>query len=422
MGLFFIPKLSTKHLYFLFFSIFAFLRDVISYINYNDYLDRSDEKRFKENSIQKRYFDIITNVISDCLQGLIVLFHRKKVNNILNDSNNEIEMEYPFYDKILINENKDNNSSFGSFFKIMAKICSVDFFCQFIFLFFALIYDKDEIILRKNNNYLLIVDILSRFIFCRIILGTFFYKHHYFSMFINCVIFIILGAFDIHFIFKDHVDTKKILYFIFLIIQTAVYSLEDVLNKIALTKESLTPYSLLFYKGLFQVPLVLITTIIVLPIKNAFNKFNHLDSGYKKYILVKRAIFIVFNALRSIFLVKVIDTFSSQHLSILKVLESIFMFGFFLFNRQYENQNEKVYIPIISICFIITIFTSLIYNEILVINLCGMQDYTQHGLDIQAEKDLRDAITEISEMSSDVSDTSICTNDSIIAQNVSYTD
>ena len=356
MGLFFIPKLSTKHLYFLFFSIFAFLRDVISYINYNDYLDRSDQKEFKENPIQKRYFDIITNVISDCLQGLIVLFNRKKVNNILNDSDNEIEMEYPFYDKILINENKDNNSTFGSFFKIMVKICSVDFFCQFIFLLFALIYDKDEIILRKNNNYLLIVDILSRFIFCRIILGTFFYKHHYFSMFINCVIFIILGAFDIHFIFKDDVDGKKILYFIFLIIQTAVYSLEDVLNKIALTKESLTPYSLLFYKGLFQVPLVLITTIIVLPIKNAFNKFKDLDSGYKKYILVKRAIFIVFNMLRSIFLVKVIDTFSSQHLSILKVLESIFLFLYFLIDGQYND--DEYYIPVISISFFITIFTS----------------------------------------------------------------
>ena len=98
------------------------------------------------------------------------------------------------------------------------------------------------------------------------------------------------------------------------------------------------------------------------------------------------------------------------------------MFGFFLFDRQYENQNEKVYIPIISICFIITIFTSLIYNEIIVVNLCGMQDYTQHGLDIQAEKDLRDALSEISEMTSDVSDTSLCTTPSLVTQNVSYTD
>ena len=420
MGLFFIPKLSTKHLYFLFFSIFAFLRDVISYINYNDYLDRSDQKEFKENPIQKRYFDIITNVISDCLQGLIVLFNRKKVNNILNDSDNEIEMEYPFYDKILINENKDNNSTFGSFFKIMVKICSVDFFCQFIFLLFALIYDKDEIILRKNNNYLLIVDILSRFIFCRIILGTFFYKHHYFSMFINCVIFIILGAFDIHFIFKDDVDGEKILYFIFLIIQTAVYSLEDVLNKIALTKESLTPYSLLFYKGLFQVPLVLITTIIVLPIKNAFNKFKDLDSGYKKYILVKRAIFIVLNMLRSIFLVKVIDTFSSQHLSILKVLESIFLFLYFLIDGQYND--DEYYIPVISISFFITIFTSLIYNEILVINLCGLQDYTKHGIEVKVEKDLRDVVSEGNEMSNEPSELSNSRAESLVFQNDSIID
>ena len=414
MELFFIPKLTTKHLYFLAFSICGFLRDVISYINYNNYLDYSDNPKFKEHPIQKRYFDIIVNVISDCLQGFFVLFHRIKSNNELNNDKDEIEMEYPFYDKILINENKDNKSNFASIFKIMVKICGIDFFCQFLFLLFSLIYEKDDIILRKNNNYLLIVDILSRFIFCRIILGTIFFKHHYFSMIINCVIFIILGAFDIHFIFKS-IDEKTMIYFVFLIIQTTAYSLEDVLNKIALTKESLTPYSLLFYKGLFEIPLVLITTAIVLPIQNAFKDFKDLDSGYIKYVLVRRSIFIVFNILRSIFLVKVIDTFSSQHLSILKVLESIFMFLFFLIDGQYSD--DKYYIPVISISFFITIFTSLIYNEILVINLCGLQDYTKHGIEVQVEKDLRDAVSEGNEINNETSDISNSRGDSIIFQN-----
>ena len=424
MGHIFIPKLTKKHWYFLAFSISAFLRDYLSYYNFNDYIKKGKEDDlFKEKPIQKRYFNILTNVISDCMQGIFVLFHRIKVRK---ESSNIIENK----DNSIIIKEKGNESTFSSFFKIMIKICLLDFFCQFVFLVFSLIFNKDDIILRRNNNYLLLVDISSRFIFCRLILDTYFYRHHIISMIINSIIFLALGSFDVYYIFieKDN-EIKTIaneleitIFFIILIIQTICYSLEDVLNKIALSKESLTPYSLLFYKGFFQIPLVIITTIIVLPINNAFSEFNSLDSGYKKYVLVRRALFIIFNMSRSIFLVKVIDKFSSQHLSILKVLESIFMFGFFLFNRQYENQNEKVYIPIISICFIITIFTSLIYNEILVINLCGMQDYTQHGLDIQAEKDLRDAITEISEMSSDVSDTSICTNDSIIAQNVSYTD
>ena len=133
----------------------------------------------------------------------------------------------------------------------------------------------------------------------------------------------------------------------------------------------------------------------------------------------RRALFIIFNIFRSIFLVKVIDKFSSQHLSILKVLESLFMFCYFLIDNKYKD--DIIYIPVISVSFLILTFTSLVYNEILVINLCGLQDYTQHGLDLQAEKDLRDAVTEISEMSSDVSVTSESRSESFIVQNVSYT-
>ena len=133
----------------------------------------------------------------------------------------------------------------------------------------------------------------------------------------------------------------------------------------------------------------------------------------------RRALFNIFNIFRSIFLVKVIDKFSSQHLSILKVLESLFMFCYFLIDNKYKD--DIIYIPVISVSFLILTFTSLVYNEILVINLCGLQDYTQHGLDLQAEKDLRDAVTEISEMSSDVSVTSESRSESFIVQNVSYT-
>ena len=425
MGFIFIPKLTYKHLYFLAFSISAFLRDYISFININDYqskgnkdINKIDSDKYRESPIQKRYFDIFTNVISDCLQGIFVLFHRIKVKK---ETRNAIENnDNSLFNQKTLNNDIENNSTFSSFCKIMTKISLVDFFCQLIFLIFALIFEEDDRIERKNNNYLLLIDISSRFIFCRIILDTYFYKHHIISMIINIVIFLILGFVDLYYIFFNDYDYKKLIFFFCLIIQTIAYSLEDVYNKVALSRESLTPYSLLFYKGFFQIPLVIITT------KNAFSDFNDLDSGYKKYVLIRRAVFVVLNILRSIFLVKVIDKFSSQHLSILKVLESIFMFGYFLIDGKYANDDDKVndiiYIPIIAASFIITIITSLIYNEILVIKLCGMQEYTQHGLDIQAEKDLRDALTEISDMSDDNSITSDCRSESFVAQTNTFGD
>ena len=82
--------------------------------------------------------------------------------------------------------------------------------------------------------------------------------------------------------------------------------------------------------------------------------------------------------------------------------------------------NNSLRIPYIIGSIIIIIMT-LVYNEIIVINICGLQDYTQHGLDIQADKDLREAITEISEMSEDVSQTT-SRSESIVVRSVSYND
>ena len=417
MGLIFIPKLTKKYLLFLGFTISAFLRDYISLINFNDYLEKGKiNAKFKEQPIQKRHFDIITNIISDSLQGIFVFFNRMKIRKESKKSINQSFLNSD--DKLSSIKETKNSSTCLSFMKIMIKIVSVDYFCQLLFLIFSLIFKKDEIIPRKNNNYLLIIDILSRFIFCRLILDTYFYKHHIVSMIINLVVFIILGLFDIYNIFKQ-VDMEISIFFSFLIIQTIAYSMEDVLNKIALSRESLTPYSLLYYKGIMEIPILIITTIIVLYFQNTFNDFSSLDPEYQKYVLVRRSLFIILNILRSIFLVKVIDKFSSQHLSILKVLESIFMFVYFLIHHDYKD--NIIYIPIISVSFIIIVFTSLVYNEIIVINICGLQDYTQHGLDIQADKDLREAITEISEMSEDVSQTT-SRSESIVVRSVSYND
>jgi hypothetical protein len=415
MGLIFIPKLTTKHLYFLFFSISSFLRDY-TYLIDIEILGKIKDIEKNQTYIAKRHFDIITNVLSDCLQGIIVLFSKIKNRKSSQEENQKVNPSHErLYDIF-----KKSNSSFYSFFKIMTQISGLDFFCQLLFLIFAILFNNDGVIERKNYNFLLIIDILSRFLFCRVILDTYFYKHHIVSMIINFIVFLILGSFDIYSIFfQKGKDFKEVIFFFsFLIIMTIAYSLEDVLNKIALSRESLTPYSLLFYKGLMQIPFVIITSICLMFIDD-YKPFTIL-SDMDKHLLIRRGLFVIFNIFRSIFLVKVIDKFSSQHLSILKVLESLFMFVYFLLNGDYEGNLLLIFVILIS--FLILTFTSLVYNEILVINLWGLQDYTQHGLDIQAEKDLRDAVTEISELSSDVSEVSNSKSESFIIKNVSYAD
>jgi len=419
MELIFIPRLTKKHLLFLGFSISSFCREFMS-------LYSSEDDNYKEKEVvSKRYFDILQNVVSDLLQGILFLLEtirrKREANKLKNKKINSNEAE-------LINKDK-NTAKFGIIF-ILTIISSLDFFCQLMFLIFVLIFKRDEVIGRHYQDFVLIIDITSRFLFCRYILNTYFYRHHIASMIVNSVVFLVICFIDIRNIIVKSDDELKsyqiIIFGIVLVIQTIAYSLEDVLNKIALTRDNITPYSLLFYKGLFQVPLLIITTLLILIYKendnNVFQIFLNCES--KEFILIKRSVFIFFNIIRSICLVQVIDNFSSQYLSILKALESLFFFiYFFIYDiiklKEYFKLYEKI---ILIISFIILVLTSLVYNEIVVLNIFGLQDYTQHGLDVLAEKDLRDAITETSEITSEQSSDSRSCSQSIITQNVSFND
>lgn len=415
MDLIFIPRLTKKHLLFLAFSISSFFREFLSLEEFKNFFDvkESEEKEFLA---AKRYFDILQNVISDLLQGFLFLLQiirkRREASKLKNKKINSKETE-------LINKDKSTTKS-GILF-ILIKISFIDFFCQLMFLIFVLLFEKDNVIERWYQDFVLIIDITSRFLFCRLILNTYFYRHHIASMIVNFVVFLVICFLDIKRIIKniDGKEPNKIIIFgIVLVIQTIAYSYEDVLNKIALTKDNITPYSLLFYKGLFQVPLVIITTLfMILKFKNVFKIFF---SENPKYVSIKGGLFIIFNILRSISLVQVIDNFSSQYLSILKVLESLFIFiYFFIFGNDIFEIYEKI---ILAFVFIILVLTSLVYNEIVVLNIFGLQDYTQHGLDVLAEKDLRDAITEASDITSEQSSDSRSCSQSIITQNISFND
>lgn len=424
MELIFIPKLTKKHLLFLAFSISSFLRELLSLRDF--YKDITGEEK-KEDIVQKKYFDIIQNVISDLLQGILFLLYKIKLKREakkLTKKKDNFESNEISFDK------EDNIYTNEGIIKVMIKISGIDFLCQLLFLIFALIFKNENIIKRSNQDFLLIIDITTRFLFCRMILNTYFYKHHIASMLVNSIVFLILGFFDIYNIASTEGDKtnsnaiEKIFFAIVLVIQTTAYSYEDVLNKIALTKEYMNPYSLLFYKGLFQVPLVIATSLFILIYKddnhyNVFQSFFNLEPKFKNFIFIKRSIFIFFNILRSIFLVQVIDNFSSPFLSILKVLESLFIFIYNFFDNQYDKLYEKIIIPFL---FVILVLTSLVYNEIVVLNIFGLQDYTQHGLDIQAEKDLRDDITEISEINSEISSIVDSRKESFVTQNISFSD
>ena len=134
MGLIFIPKLTKKYFLFLAFTISTFIRDFTSLYDFFDYQKKGkNDKKFREQAIQSRHFDIITNVLADFLQGIFVLFNKIKTRK---KSKNIIVQNFLFNDdKLSSKKNTKKNRTCSSFMKLMSIVCCIDYFCQLIFFY-----------------------------------------------------------------------------------------------------------------------------------------------------------------------------------------------------------------------------------------------------------------------------------------------
>ena len=102
------------------------------------------------------------------------------------------------------------------------------------------------------------------------------------------------------------------------------------MNKVAFTTLFIPPKTLIFYKGLFQTVayLPIITIVFFLFILDDFKKLKDCLGEELKFFIC----FIPFNIFRTISLVDVIDRFTAQHMSFLKIFEAIILFIFYCFN------------------------------------------------------------------------------------------
>ena len=426
MAIIFCPKPTKKHLLFLGFIISSFFRFCCKMKLVN-----SSYNQVPIYLKEQRYFDIITNICCDLFTGILYFLSDLKRRNeykklrrqsIANNSSNKIVIDEP------------QNLSVFSFKKIILAISSIDFICQLVFLSFTLIFAADGVIPLAYTNIFLLLDILSRYLFSLLILKTYFYRHHYFSLLLNLIVLIILGSIDLSKILGLEGSASEITsYAIFNVIQTILYSLEDVFFKVALSKDGFTPYSILFYKGFYQVLFFIIPVSIIMIFFSGdenyynifvffYNYFIKLESNQQKEEIIFRILFGIFNMSRCIFLVYVIDVFSSQHLSVLRILESLLIFIYLCVQDIITGggQFEPYDIVIYSLCYCVLIFTSFIHNEIMIINVFDLQKFTELGLQQQAKEDLFNALNENASMSDEPTATNnISENASFNIQNIS---
>lgn len=404
-----IPELSKKYWLFVFFIIGSLFRKMAPSC-LSDYALKLKKNKIEFNEERREiYFDIVCNVASDLLTGILYYISKKfkpkkpkenKTKKKLESKNNKKNLEM----ELIVNTNRKKNIKF--FVKILFAISFIDFICQILLFGNCIIQDvnyfndnSDKKTTIHNPDHLysfLVIDIVSRYIFSLLILKTYFYSHHYLSFLLNFIATIFLLYTDLNFKISEY---SKI-YVIMIILQYILYSLEDILNKVALNNLFINPEALLFYKGLFSsVYLFIFTIIAIIFFDLRLPDFN------KAFIanIICRTYFILFNIIRSYYIVKVIDVFSSQHISFLRVFETIILFIFYKCdsfckkNITKNDPNTNIYDNYFDLsiiddfieagAFLILFVSSLIHNEIIILNCEKFKKNTIYFLNIEADKE-----------------------------------
>ena len=390
------PKFTRKHWFFALFLVGGFLRvffpDLLIFIidkfgKKKENENKTDNEKSLEYHLLNKYFEIIRNIISDLFLGFCHCYYiirdknyRKKSQQTYNNSSHAITF--------IFNDNTPRNKKM---FKILFIISFVDIVCQLIIpikYIFDKIFWKDIFDTDPSHLYLLLFfDIFARYFFSLWILKTYFYCHHYFSLILNIIGLGFIGIIDIlHKILPIEENKFNILYISLLSIQTILYSFEDIMNKVAFRTLYISPNTLIFYKGLVQ--LIYLAVISVFFFCFYFDsKFLDLQFEFQKFVC-----FVPFNCIRTYFLVKVIDKFSAQHMALLRVSETIIIFVYGKISSLVEfRKNPFVYeewqISIQIVGFIFLLLSTLIHNEIIIINHPKLRAKTEYYLDKDADKE-----------------------------------
>jgi hypothetical protein len=329
-------------------------------------------------SVMIELINLICLNIADLLAGFFVLYTHinsksdKENNEARRTSSNQIKL---IYNDLSIKKNKYLLIFLISVLELVGR--STDLFYYIYF---------DSIRIRDGEiSWLISIDILPRIIFSKIILKSRLYNHHILS-----IIMTVIGLCSMSisaFIAINSYELSRWPYFSFIFLKFITIPLEDVINKILLTNKFLLPQTLMFMRGLYN----LIMLLIIIPILYFTNElkldfyFNENEIGYVIQISLL-IFFIAFTLLKSFYIMKVIYIFTPQHVAFLNVV----FYMIRLLRCRITTGDQSLIIISDSVFLIIIIFSTLLFNEMIVVNVCGLNENTKDGFLIKEKKELNE--------------------------------
>ena len=386
---FLFPKPHINYLYFLVFFICSIIKQII----FKDIKDK--------DNLAIPIFKLYIYDIGDFFSLIpYLIIKRKSKSKIPIEEIEEREKRKKSQDDInyIYNDSTKNEFKKNMSYIIvnMFLITILDFIAQISTVTFYLITGNQKFQVKHENlNITLIFNVIALFLFSKLFLHHTFYRHHFFSFIIFIICLIVIVILDITQIYQACGDKyqKPVIFLAIKIFSVILYSLEDVIAKVMFLNYYFTPYFLLlvkaivqfFYLVIFSLPLIF--TKIELENKDKiiiFSKFRDIftDDIYYLCYAIYLANSFVYNIINFI----IIDKFSANHSGISRIFENL---GIFIINSSNGSIEKDFKFGIRIIMYVLLIISSFIFNEFVVINICGLANGTQLFLDYKENNDFK---------------------------------
>ena len=160
------------------------------------------------------------------------------------------------------------------------------------------------------------------------------------------------------------------------------------INQILLSKYFLLPHYLMVYRGIIEFAFFSLITFILIILKIELFEINM--EFYLYFILL------IFYSIKAFCLMNVIYIFNSQYVSFLVISETVGA-GIVLFlDKDIEKKYAIINIfEVIALIFVI--FGTLIYNEIIIINLFGLEAKTKKYLTFEQNEEINEQMVKLNE-------------------------
>ena len=299
-------------------------------------------------------------------------------------------------DKLILKNEKVNfllkKATFVKFSKVLKLIIltSTFNFIPRIITFFLFYFVNDDIKFGPIPilNSVSIFYILATFLLSRIFLSSYFYRHHFVSLAINIFGLIINIIIDIGNLKKNNYIIIK---YVIDIVGEISFSFASITGKFLLTY--ISPYALTLYIGLVQ---ILYLIIIFIPLyfieRNGENIFANFFVVFDRYEIILLYIGIDISiCCYGLFIWILLNKFSPNDYALSMMVEAM-IDKLFQYTLKPETFKDNMFISISQIIiFILLIIGICIHNEIIIINKCGMNEYTKNKISEKGAEDFKEA-------------------------------